>query len=892
MSSASSSSYSSMANNNNTNSKSKNADQVPQIRHAGRAHIRGKIRRVWRPRYLELFDRGLVRYYELPHTADVGLAALSDLDHVNMIPKYTLQVHHARILDVTTLRDMHTGLPRGSFGFLFRGQRLVSASNNCSQSGPSSSSSSISATTAATAANTTAADVSSSADTATTQQCRPGAEPAPEQRDFLCAVSSLEEAQMWVVALQWAATQHYTPQQGKTFSTATSNTTAAALATGASTGVSAFTSSLTEPWWNTDTAWPDDDHMGGNEDDDDFDVYSLGSGSIVSVTSKGRNAMVGINKVVPSPQHGSSVQFRKEKKAVGKMIVTKVTQFRTVRLSSWQWEIAYEIQGLLVRGQHVETWKLLRTADDFSTLIANLCKELGPALLDRAQMGPIRQLPRLQETNNRPTQSQLLSSLSVVDSILRSLVMDAAMINCLAMKDFLGLAQKPAAEPLSVRWWQWHEPTAVWERRTRTLPSHVTADQYVKQWMQQTAVSKQSVMEVYAATALQRPLLLLGGLGLSTVALVPLTVLWNQYMPVLSIRLDYLIGSWVSVAYLGRWMPAGETTSGLEPRSSSNNNKLARGQHRSSATPSTKRRDETTLATVRRRVGSHESEVIVMDGDEMVSNTSGDDGTESDGEDAIPEEEDQGLNDLLLSSPLPEYSSSDGFSCWSQPPANIFRVRGANYLKDKIKIQSDACPLICRGVDVWMTDNPQRHIARHPNVLGGKLGDEDTFMINFLLPFGNFVAYFAIPPLNKFPKKLRNVWTKFLKGDQQYRDARLKLLPVVMDGPWIVKAAVGPGTAPALLGKVIPLQYFFRDPDRTRKGVYEVDVIITASKIAKGILSVVKGHTKSLTIAFAIIIEAAEQEELPETVLCSFQAHSLVLEDCPLLPDCNLDDIS
>jgi hypothetical protein len=191
-----------------------------------------------------------------------------------------------------------------------------------------------------------------------------------------------------------------------------------------------------------------------------------------------------------------------------------------------------------------------------------------------------------------------------------------------------------------------------------------------------------------------------------------------------------------------------------------------------------------------------------------------------------------------------------------------------------------------------MTDNPQRHIARHPSVLGGKLGDEDTFLVNFLLPFGNFVAYFAIPPLHKFPKKLRGVWTKFLKGDQQYRDARLKLLPIVVDGPWIVKAAVGPGgTAPALLGKVIPLQYFFRDPDKKRKGVYEVDVIITASTIAKGILSVVKGHTKALTIAFAFIIEASEQEELPETVLCSFQVHSLHLEDCPLLPDCNLDEI-
>jgi len=112
------------------------------------------------------------------------------------------------------------------------------------------------------------------------------------------------------------------------------------------------------------------------------------------------------------------------------------------------------------------------------------------------------------------------------------------------------------------------------------------------------------------------------------------------------------------------------------------------------------------------------------------------------------------------------------------------------------------------------------------------------------------------------------VWTKFLKGDQQYRDARLKLLPVVVDGPWIVKTAVGSGKSPALLGKVIPLQYFFRDPDRTRKGVYEVDVIITASSIAKGILSVVKGHTNSVSIAFAFIIEAAEQDELPETVLC------------------------
>jgi hypothetical protein len=88
-------------------------------------------------------------------------------------------------------------------------------------------------------------------------------------------------------------------------------------------------------------------------------------------------------------------------------------------------------------------------------------------------------------------------------------------------------------------------------------------------------------------------------------------------------------------------------------------------------------------------------------------------------------------------------------------------VRGANYLKDKVKITAGPVPLTCRGVDVWMTDTAERHIARHPSVLGGKLAEEDTFLVNFLLPFGNLVAYFSIPPLDQFPPKLQNVWTKF-----------------------------------------------------------------------------------------------------------------------------------
>jgi hypothetical protein len=242
-----------------------------------------------------------------------------------------------------------------------------------------------------------------------------------------------------------------------------------------------------------------------------------------------------------------------------------------------------------------------------------------------------------------------------------------------------------------------------------------------------------------------------------------------------------------------------------------------------------------------------------------------------------------------LSSPLPQYPENGSTSCWSKPADNIFRVRSATYLYDRVKAPSGPAPFICRGVDVWLTDNPERHISRHPSVLGGRLKEQDTFLVNFLLPFGNFVSYYTIPPIDSFPAELAKVWTQFIHGDQQYRDARLKLLPVVVEGPWIVKAAVGPGTSPALLGKVIPLQYYFQHPSEDKKGIYEVDVIITASSIAKGILSIVKGHTKSLTLAFGFIIEATDASELPETVLCHTQIHALDLEECPRLPPLDLD---
>ena len=97
-------------------------------RHTGRVYVRGRIRRIWRPRYMELIEDGTLRYYYEEDTkitesmTGISTAGTSSTTtthpprhHQHPHPqqqhhnyKYTLVVTGARILDVTTIRDLHT----------------------------------------------------------------------------------------------------------------------------------------------------------------------------------------------------------------------------------------------------------------------------------------------------------------------------------------------------------------------------------------------------------------------------------------------------------------------------------------------------------------------------------------------------------------------------------------------------------------------------------------------------------------------------------------------------------------------------------------------------------------------------------------------------------------
>jgi hypothetical protein len=84
-------------------------------------------------------------------------------------------------------------------------------------------------------------------------------------------------------------------------------------------------------------------------------------------------------------------------------------------------------------------------------------------------------------------------------------------------------------------------------------------------------------------------------------------------------------------------------------------------------------------------------------------------------EDMNDEDDDEDMMDELQS-PLPVFPAGAALgshlNCWSQPDCNNFYVRGSNYLKDRVKIESADFLWPLRGVDLFLTDTCPENVGR------------------------------------------------------------------------------------------------------------------------------------------------------------------------------------
>lgn len=237
---------------------------------------------------------------------------------------------------------------------------------------------------------------------------------------------------------------------------------------------------------------------------------------------------------------------------------------------------------------------------------------------------------------------------------------------------------------------------------------------------------------------------------------------------------------------------------------------------------------------------------------------------------------------------------------WSQPDAQCFHVRSKNYLKDGKKNPSEPYLFTARGAELFLTEDCPKNVAGHySSLLGGELRTKPTFIVNYRFPWGVLLLYFEIPQkyvqymngakcVKKDGMELRPaeqcICSFLTSPSTAHRNSVLKFIPVVSDGPWVVRNMVT--GKPVLIGQKLPLQYFSQPAEGALAPYLEADLDVgNSSARARNITSMCKKFMKSLTLDFGFVIQGDSFQELPEQMLGCVRLHSFDPTLAPTLPD-------
>eukprot|EP00727_Mastigamoeba_balamuthi_P013109 m51a1_g8420 hypothetical protein (315) ;mRNA; r:315775-317486 len=209
-------------------------------------------------------------------------------------------------------------------------------------------------------------------------------------------------------------------------------------------------------------------------------------------------------------------------------------------------------------------------------------------------------------------------------------------------------------------------------------------------------------------------------------------------------------------------------------------------------------------------------------------------------------------------------------NCWLEADATKFRVRGAQYLVDKHKYPS--LPSLCRLAAVDLFEFREQHgvlnIAAHPAVKPIRASKAEFLVVTFILPansppYQQCVLYFELPeeetPENALGLRLLKRFMSRSESDE-FRNSRFKIIPSCVEGPWLVRKAVG--NTPAILPRKLKTSYFWGER------YFEIDTDVSSSHAANLLASLVMSSVKALVVECAFVIEGHEEgTELPEHIL-------------------------
>ncbi|KAJ7953362.1 ENHANCED DISEASE RESISTANCE 2 [Quillaja saponaria] len=237
---------------------------------------------------------------------------------------------------------------------------------------------------------------------------------------------------------------------------------------------------------------------------------------------------------------------------------------------------------------------------------------------------------------------------------------------------------------------------------------------------------------------------------------------------------------------------------------------------------------------------------------------------------ALEEEPTDQIDLSCFSGNLRHVDRDNARDCWRISDGNNFRVRSKRFCYDKSKIPAGKHLMDLVAVD-WFKDTKRMdHVAKRQGCAAQVASEKGLFsvVINMQVPGSthySMVFYFVTKEL-----VLGSLLQRFVDGDDEFRNSRLKLIPSVPKGSWIVRQSVG--STPCLLGKAVDCNYI-RGPK-----YLEVDVDIGSSTVANGVLGLVIGVITTLVVDMAFLVQGNTTDELPERLIGAIRISHLELK--------------
>jgi hypothetical protein len=118
------------------------------------------------------------------------------------------------------------------------------------------------------------------------------------------------------------------------------------------------------------------------------------------------------------------------------------------------------------------------------------------------------------------------------------------------------------------------------------------------------------------------------------------------------------------------------------------------------------------------------------------------------------------------------------------------------------------------------------------------------------------------------------------RSTSSFHANRFKVIPRVVQGPWVVKKGVG--AVPCLLGQKVTMRVWRGD------GYCETNVEVASSTVARKVMANCRGCSTKIDVQMAVVLQGEHEEELPESLLGVVRFSWLRIDDSecrvPLTP--------